>query len=139
MRCSRLGCDGHAVATFCFDARAALVWLDVIDPRYGLGAGVLCERHADLLTPPRGWHLQDRRTGAPRLWDERPLAAPVQRTSSARGPVRSHDAPGPPLPFEPAPVPAAPAPVQPELTELARLLDARTPLLTRAFAAVRDA
>ena len=76
MRCSRVGCNGDAVVSYCFDGRAALVWLDLLDPARGLGAGILCRRHADTLTPPRGWHLQDRRPPAPRLWDDRPPVPP---------------------------------------------------------------
>ena len=85
MRCSRVGCGGHAVASFCFDGRAALVWLDPLDPDRGVGAGVLCARHADTLTPPRGWHLQDRRTRTPSLWVDRPT---VTDTPLPATPVR---------------------------------------------------
>jgi hypothetical protein len=156
MRCSRVGCSGHAVASFCFDGRAALVWLDPLDPERGVGAGVLCARHADMLTPPRGWHLQDRRTGAPRLWAERP-AVPVatavakpspahrsglQRTSVLDGERRAARRCPPhtdPLPFgEPALVGSERAPDHRSSTEPADvgdLLDAHTPLLARAFAA----
>jgi hypothetical protein len=147
-RCSRVGCNADAVASYCFDGRAALVWLDPLDPARGLGAGVLCRRHADTLTPPRGWHLQDRRPPAPRLWDDRPAAVPAP-------PVAVHDvvaparAPGPPsesLPFvetgdvetgdvetgdvETGDVEAG-RPVAPDIDEM---LVARTPLLVRAFA-----
>jgi Protein of unknown function (DUF3499) len=138
MRCSRVGCGGHAVASFCFDGRAALVWLDPLDPEHGTGAGVLCARHADALTPPRGWHLQDRRTPAPRLWDDRPpvpaLAAP-ERTRPERRPEPPATAPLPLGPAEPATVTHETAV---ESAELHRLLDARTPLLARAFAPVRE-
>jgi hypothetical protein len=135
MRCSRVGCGGTAVASFCFDGRAALVWLDPLDPDHGVGAGVLCARHADALTPPRGWHLQDRRVPTPRLWDDRPpppARAPHARAASTLAHADAvTDEPLPsPLPFDEAPD-ARPTP-------LAALLDARTPLLARAFAAVRD-
>jgi len=136
MRCSRVGCGGTAVASFCFDGRAALVWLDLLDPDHGVGAGVLCARHADALTPPRGWHLQDRRVPTPRLWDDRPpleARAPLPRaTVAGAGAVAQEDTPPPsPLPFDETAPDAHPTP-------LATLLDARTPLLARAFAAVRE-
>jgi Protein of unknown function (DUF3499) len=146
MRCSRVGCSGHAVASFCFDGRAALVWLDPLDPERGMGAGVLCARHADTLTPPRGWHLQDRRTGTPRLWADRPAVtvtrplgakpSPAPVLADQHAAVHTFDAHTDPLPFdEPA---AAGVPAQPPANppvDVDDLLDARTPLLARAFAA----
>ena len=138
MRCSRVGCGGPAVASFCFDGRAALVWLDPLDPDRGVGAGVLCARHADALTPPRGWHLQDRRVPTPRLWVDRPAPsspAPMPRlrvdAAHPHGEAEVVSPPPPPLPFDETSSDAPPTPVAP-------LLDARTPLLARAFAAVRD-
>jgi uncharacterized protein DUF3499 len=138
MRCSRVGCGGTAVASFCFDGRAALVWLDPLDPDHGVGAGVLCARHADALTPPRGWHLQDRRVPTPRLWDDRPAPpapTPVPRATVAAAHAHTEREAAPPrpspLPFDETTPDARPTPV-------AALLDARTPLLARAFAGVRD-
>jgi hypothetical protein len=138
MRCSRIGCGAEAVATFCFDARATLVWVDTLDPGRGTGAGVLCLQHADALTPPRGWHLQDRRTGRPRLWEERPAAPrqPRRRTSAAAvasATDRHESAAGvevDTLPFDDARPPSR--------GPLDDLLEPRTPLLARAFAGVRQ-
>jgi hypothetical protein len=49
-----------ATATFTFDARECTVWLDL--PQHAdARAGELCERHASTLTPPKGWHVEDRR------------------------------------------------------------------------------
>ncbi|HXY93153.1 MAG TPA: DUF3499 family protein [Acidimicrobiia bacterium] len=135
MRCSRVGCGEFAVASFCFDGRAALVWLDPLDPGLGLGAGVLCARHADALTPPRGWHLQDRRTRAPRLWDDRPAApSTTGRPRHARSARAVEAAPADALPLTDPPFRTS----DEESEILDHLLDARTPLLSRAFAAVRD-
>lgn len=50
------------------DQEALLVWVDAnpsIDPAR---AGSLCRRHADALTAPRGWVLDDRRDPIPRLF-----------------------------------------------------------------------
>jgi hypothetical protein len=143
MRCSRVGCSGHAVASFCFDGRAALVWLDPLDPERGMGAGILCARHADTLTPPRGWHLQDRRTRAPRLWADRPAVAMVSAAAakpSKNAAERPGRLPPEPLPFEEASALGSPRglPAQRPGTEpadVSDLLDAQTPLLARAFAA----
>jgi hypothetical protein len=94
-QCARFGCSAPAVATFTFDSGARTVWLDI--PAVGAArAGELCERHARVLKPLRGWQLVDRRT-------------------------------------EPDPA-AAPAPKAVALDdELLGLLDARSPLLARAF------
>src|SRR5262249_43832328 len=59
-QCARSGCSAPATATFTFDSGTRTVWLDV--PSLGAArAGELCDRHAGALTPPRGWHLDDRR------------------------------------------------------------------------------
>ena len=57
------------MAVMSFDYGQAEVWLDdrtgPIDP----GAGyAMCDRHADRLTPPRGWLLTDRRSIAQPLF-----------------------------------------------------------------------
>jgi len=70
-------------------------------------AGHLCHRHADALAPPRGWELQDRRQLA------RVLEHPADPTPPAP-------------PADPAADPAA-----------GGMLDARTPLLARAFRSAR--
>jgi hypothetical protein len=58
--CARSGCSAVATATFTFDARECTVWLD--SPQHAdARAGELCERHAQTLRPPKGWHLEDRR------------------------------------------------------------------------------
>lgn len=132
---------------FGFDARASLVWLDPVQPGVP-GAGVLCGPHADRLSPPRGWNLIDRRGPEPRLWighaaaEGAAPATPRRRDHSPRG--RPCAPAGPRLPFdgssardadEPARQPwsprARPGP------ELEHVLDARTPLLTRAFEGAR--
>ena len=151
--CSRLGCDEPAVAVFAFDARECLVWLDPLGSD-GRGAGVLCDRHADRMSPPRGWNLLDRRDVESRLWIGRTnlVAAPPPPRRRERAPRTRPCAPtGPRLPFEttPAPEPVAPVVRAPEPERqpwsphdrpgpaLEHVLDARTPLLARAFEAAR--
>lgn len=116
------------------------MWLDPLDPERGKGAGVLCARHADSLTPPRGWHLQDRRTGTPRLWDDRPavtLATAAAKPSPApyledqQAAVHTLGPHAEPLPFDETAAAGAETPP----SDLDDLLDAHTPLLARAFAA----
>jgi hypothetical protein len=149
---------------FGFDARESLVWLDPISTP-GRGAGMLCERHADRLSPPRGWNLLDRRGpefhlwigGAPSLPSGTGAARaprrerPVRRSGAEPARSRPRAQPGPLLPFDapPAPVPApvavAAAPDAPRTwsphdrpgPEFEHVLDARTPMLARAFDAAR--
>jgi hypothetical protein len=59
-QCARPGCTAAATATFTFDAGELTVWLDR-PASDGARAGELCERHAQVLTLPRGWRLHDRR------------------------------------------------------------------------------
>jgi hypothetical protein len=135
--CSRVDCGEPAVAVFGFDAAAALVWIDPFDGS-GKGAGMLCAAHADTLTPLYGWTLQDRRVRAPRLWADRPrVTAPSRPTTRrARRPFHQPE-PTDPLPFEGEPVIEPVAETFDDNTEFERLLDARSPLLTRAFQASR--
>ncbi len=119
-RCARFGCNATATATFTFDSRAQIVFLDT-PADGGARAGELCGRHAAALQPPRGWQLEDRRSGA----------APIATTFA-------------PAPAAPAPGAAAtPAAARPQLaafasglgpdSELDGMLDAQSPLLARAF------
>jgi hypothetical protein len=148
-RCSRIGCGEPAAAVFGFDATAALVWLDPFDGG-GKGAGMLCAAHADTFTPLRGWTLQDRRVRAPRLWADRPrLTTPIRRSrqpaGAARGRYHHRVEATDPLPFGVVPVDPVPVEIRSGVeivadaatTDFDRLLDARTPLLTRAFQASR--
>lgn len=48
-----------------FDPASAVVWLEV--PSAG-GESGLCEQHAERLTPPRGWTIDDRRDPTLRLF-----------------------------------------------------------------------
>jgi hypothetical protein len=145
--CSRVDCSEPAAAVFGFDAVTALVWLDPYDGE-SKGAGMLCAEHADTLTPMRGWNLQDRRVRAPRLWAERPRVVTPKRSASrrARRPYHANPEPTAPLPFESrvgagselAPARKAAGADAASAAELDHLLDARSPLLARAFQQVRD-
>jgi hypothetical protein len=161
--CSRLGCDELAVAVFAFDARECLVWLDPLDAG-GRGAGLLCGRHADRMSPPRDWILLDRRGAESRLWlgQEPTVTSATSSRRRERAPRPRSCAPVTArLPFDtpapapaPAPVPVARDPEPPVVRtpdvdrrpwsphdrpgpDLEQVLDARTPLLARAFEAAR--
>ncbi len=108
--------------------------------------------------PPRGWHLQDRRTRTPSLWVDRPTVTDTPLPATHLRPARrSWHRSGTPNPtWPPARVLVAhtdPLPFPTEVTvsaarrpsratvatadpsNLDELLDARSPLLARAFAA----
>jgi hypothetical protein len=134
-QCARPSCSAVATATFTFDSAECTVWLDA--PHEGNArAGDLCARHARALNPPRGWTVVDRReaTSAP----GRPAA------SNALVDVASPPAKvATPTIVPQSPVAAAPAertgwyPKFDRADTLNGVLDASTPLLSRAFDNVR--
>lgn len=127
-----------------------VVWLEpcdpaeVIEPRPGL----LCRRHADTMVVPVGWTLDDRREPTPRLF--RPPSGPSAAARDSTGPVRRprRSTVDTPELFEAsvdaeagASLGAAPGPpddvswtprFDPD-DDLGGLLDADSPLLSRAF------
>ncbi len=58
--CRRPGCHHQAVAAIRFDAVTCQVW---IDPLAADATQLLCQQHAERLSPPRGWVVVDRRGG----------------------------------------------------------------------------
>ena len=106
-----------AVVSFSFDGRSRTVWIDDAD-RAGAVAGHLCERHAARMRPPRGWTIHERRSHGRELAAD---AAPAEVNAVA-------SAPDPPPAWSPTARPDA---------ELDAVLDARTPLLARAFRSAR--
>jgi hypothetical protein len=77
--CARPGCSAVATAVFTFDARECTVWLD--NPQHAdARAGELCERHAQSLRPPKGWHIDDRR--GLHVVPDPPAAAPEPEPAS---------------------------------------------------------
>lgn len=51
----------------------------------GDGGGLLCRRHADALTVPRGWSLDDRRDPVPRLFRVPESSVPPSDATPSRG------------------------------------------------------
>ena len=114
---------------------------------------VLCRRHADAMSVPRGWTLDDRREEVPRLFMPRPVAARAAPRRATR-PRRTHE-PAEQLVIDgtgeidrPAEVVDAPdgaatehtvdgeAPWRPAFdhdSDLDGLLEVTSPLLARAF------
>ncbi len=99
------------------------MWIDDLGDHKPAAACCLCRRHADTLTPPRNWDLHDLRS--------QPEAAVVT--------ISPELAPEPSLEPTQVSVEAAPA-WSPRLfasVDTGTVLDATSPLLSRAFHGVR--
>ena len=140
-QCGRPGCSNVATVTFSFDATNCVVWLDVLADGTAR-AGDLCTRHADLMSPPRGWERVDRRPPRPEpqpvavaaRHTEPPVARPApSKPTRAKRRSRVEQPATPPLP-EPAWLPR-----NASADDLDGVLDVSTPLLARAFGQARPA
>jgi Protein of unknown function (DUF3499) len=60
-QCSRTGCAALADATLTYQYGRSLVWLDDLAPERDPHSYDLCLRHAERLSVPNGWRLEDRR------------------------------------------------------------------------------
>ena len=58
------------MVTLSYDYTGRNVWLDDLDRQDDPANHDLCERHAERVTAPQGWALDDRRNVAP-LWRAR--------------------------------------------------------------------
>jgi hypothetical protein len=141
--CARPGCGEPAVATLRFQPTQRAAWLIDVDQSVAHSERDLCARHATALVLPRGWELYDGRAGAiaddvvtpdvpavrrPAMRARRPDVAPVPDAVDDPEPRAEADA-------EPGPDQPEPEPEQPHVAgeALSDVLDARTPLLRRAF------
>lgn len=73
--CARPGCGEPATATLTYDYSARTSWLDPLAGERHPMRYDLCAAHADALSVPRGWTLDDRR-GPERASDRQPAASP---------------------------------------------------------------
>jgi hypothetical protein len=60
-QCSRTGCSDAAAVTLTYDYRQSQVWIDRLVPERNPHDYDMCDGHAERLSVPRGWHLDDRR------------------------------------------------------------------------------
>jgi hypothetical protein len=119
--CGRPGCGAPAAATLRFRPTQREAWLVDVEDTRARTEGDLCARHADSLALPRGWSLFDARTivdgpRQPRRPRPRPELVIV---------------PDPPEPEQHAVT--LPMPTALTRDAIGDMLDARTPLLRRAF------
>jgi hypothetical protein len=87
--CERPGCSTPADVAYGFDAELLTVWLDAFHTAQGARSGVLCRRHADAMVVPLGWMLDDRREPVPRLF--KPAETPVARGRTRRPRTSTRD------------------------------------------------
>jgi len=60
-QCARPGCRAVATATLAYDYQQRITWLDpLVDEAHPMSYD-LCHDHAQAMTVPRGWRLEDRR------------------------------------------------------------------------------
>lgn len=64
-QCARPGCNHSASATLTYDYRGQAAWLERLAAEAHPMTHDLCEAHAERLSVPRGWRLEDRRVVAP--------------------------------------------------------------------------
>ncbi len=97
-RCERPGCRELAAVAYGFDSERSVVWLESVAPALVETArsGMVCRRHGDSMSAPRGWTLDDRRGDAATLFGSPPDAGmssapeprrPVPRTRRVPRPV----------------------------------------------------
>jgi hypothetical protein len=63
--CARPGCGQPATATLTYDYRGQAAWLERLSPEAHPMTHDLCDAHADRLSVPLGWRLEDRRVVSP--------------------------------------------------------------------------
>lgn len=60
-QCTRSGCAEAAACTLTYDYGQSHVWLDALAAERDPHAYDMCARHAERLSVPAGWQLDDRR------------------------------------------------------------------------------
>ena len=100
-RCERPGCRELAAVAYGFDSEQSVVWLESVAATRveEVRSGMVCRRHGDSMSAPRGWTLDDRRGDAATLFGSLPDAAVVavaapRRTQRARRTPRPVDLTG---------------------------------------------
>jgi hypothetical protein len=142
--CARAGCNAPAVATLRFQSTERRAWLAELDDSAARTQGDLCQRHAAALVLPRGWELHDERpyaaagTAAPPR-EPTPFgmreAVEVSVVADVAGdePTGTDDAEAQPVANGNGAGPVLGADDDAVEEALDSILDARTPLLQRAF------
>ncbi len=64
-QCARPGCSQSASATLTYDYQGMTAWLERLAAESHPMTHDLCDAHADRLSVPQGWRLEDHRVVAP--------------------------------------------------------------------------
>jgi hypothetical protein len=121
--CARHGCEAPAIATLHFEPVRREVWLVDLNDGSSRSEHDFCARHARPLALPSGWELCDGRGGGAASLPP-PRRAVLRRRRRVLTPVP---------PPDPARAEAATDHAEVAGESLSNVLDARTPLLRRAF------
>ena len=81
-QCARPGCSQPAVATLTYDYGSQAAWLERLAPEPHPMTHDQCEGHAQRLSVPQGWRLEDRRMVAP-ISPPAPSSSPIDDTAPA--------------------------------------------------------
>lgn len=102
--CERPGCAGQAEVSYGIDHSTLVVWVDNKAVSERDHAGRLCRRHANALSVPRGWTIDDRRELVPKLFvvktsdeDEAPPVKKKKVASAEKKPKKAASRPRPSL------------------------------------------
>ena len=102
--CERPGCAGQAEVSYGIDHSTLVVWVDNKAVSERDHAGRLCRRHANALSVPRGWTIDDRRELVPKLFvvktsdeGEAPPAKKKKVASAEKKPKKAATRPRPSL------------------------------------------
>ena len=84
--CERPGCSEIAALAYGMRTEDLIFWIDVLGGDSTAETGVLCQRHADSMTVPRGWTLDDLRDPDLHLFrpPERPDGPATRRNRTRR-------------------------------------------------------
>lgn len=121
--CERPGCGGTGEVSYGIDKAQLLVWVDNRAVPERELAGRLCRRHANALSVPRGWTIDDRRDAVPKLFriveEEQEQPASRKKRAVAKKPARERPSlfEGNPDPDETQAIPWSPRLVKTELTD----------------------
>ena len=127
--CERPLCRELAEVGYSLNSQALLVTIENYAPVGNERRNCLCRRHADLLSVPRGWSIDDRRENVPRLFrppapvkvkrDVTPAAGQRRKSrgDTARPKLFDRDVEPTPTPTPPAPTPTPPAPTPVQVNE----------------------
>ena len=103
--CERIGC-GRVVAivygTVPSREGSPMLWVDAFDVETSASRereimGYVCREHGERLSPPQGWHMDDRRESSPRLFRPQPTLHVVTAKASRSRKEKVRDLPRPSL------------------------------------------